>query len=39
MEGVDVLYPFKVWIWLVILCTLWSFIGTWIVIARSKLLK
>lgn len=35
----DLLYSFKVWLWIVILTTFFSFIGTWVVIAKSKLLK
>ncbi len=39
MEGVDILFPFKVWLGIVIGTTIFSFIGTWAVIAKSKLLK
>ncbi len=35
----DLLFPFKVWLWIVILTTAMSFIGTWIVLAKSKSFK
>ena len=39
MEGIDLLFPFKIWIGVVAGTTIFSFLGTWVVIAKSKLLK
>ncbi len=35
----DLLFPFKVWISIVILTSVMSIVGTWVVIKKSKLLK
>jgi hypothetical protein len=39
METVDVLFPFKVWVGIVICTTIFSFVGTWIVVKKSRSLK
>jgi len=35
----DLLFPFKVWILIVIVTSIMSLVGTWVVIKKSKLLK
>lgn len=39
MENVDVLFSFKVWLGIVIFTTIFSFVGTYIVVKKSKNLK
>ncbi len=39
MEGVDLLHPFKWWIVIVVCSTVFSFVGTWLVVKKSKNLK
>ena len=38
-EKMDLLFPFKVWILIVIVTSIMSLVGTWVVIKKSKLLK
>jgi len=35
----DLLFPFKVWIVIVVCTSVMSLVGTWVVIKKSKLLK
>jgi len=35
----DLMYPFWVWLWIVIGTSVMSLVGTWIVVRKSRLLK